>query len=122
MSIETRIANSSAMDYLCIPQARATPDHLLFSSSKQHPRNKLENQTRPKRKVMRSPLLIMTTTCTRGLRKAKARLKQDCNDPTLRLRHDYQILEGFLLIEHSYDYPIDLAYTPGMTFYLGAPC
>ena len=37
------------------------------------------------------------------------------------VRHDYKILGGFLLIEHSYDYPINPAYTPGMKYYLGAP-
>ena len=38
------------------------------------------------------------------------------------VRHDYKILGGFLLVEHSYDYPIDPAYTPGMKYYLGALC
>ena len=36
------------------------------------------------------------------------------------VRHSYQILGGFLLIEHSYDYPADPACTPGMKYYLGA--
>ena len=38
------------------------------------------------------------------------------------VRHNYKILGGFLLIEHSYDYPIDPACTPGMKHYLGALC
>ena len=33
-----------------------------------------------------------------------------------------KMLGGFLLIEHSYDYPTDLAYTYGMKYYLGATC
>ena len=37
-------------------------------------------------------------------------------------RHNHQILGGFLLIEHSYDYPIDSACTLGMKYYLGALC
>ena len=36
------------------------------------------------------------------------------------VRHSYQILGGFLLIEHSYDYPADPACTPQMKHYLGA--
>ena len=36
------------------------------------------------------------------------------------VRHSYQILGGFLLIEHSYDYLANPACTPGMKYYLGA--
>ena len=35
--------------------------------------------------------------------------------------YDYQILGGFLLIEHSYDYPTDPAYTPGLKIIWGLP-
>ena len=33
-----------------------------------------------------------------------------------------KLLGGFLLIEHSYDYLIGPAYTPGLKNYLGASC
>ena len=35
------------------------------------------------------------------------------------VRHDYKTLGGFLLIEHSYDYPTDPTYTPGMNITWG---
>jgi hypothetical protein len=38
------------------------------------------------------------------------------------VRHDENILGGFLLIEHSYDYPNGPAYMPGMKYYSGAFC
>ena len=38
---------------------------------------------------------------------------------TRLVRHDYKILGGFLLIEHSYAYPVGPAYMPGMKYYLG---